>query len=135
MLTQLSVYLPNSPGVLASFIELLMKNNINIRSMTVAETKEYGLLLLLVDKPLDCVALLDEKDYTVSITKVIAIKLSDNIKGLYKIAKIFGEKNINIEYLYSTMVNDESLIVLRVNDDNKAMKILKNQGFNIIHEN
>lgn len=135
MLTQLSVYLPNSPGVLASFIELLMKNNINIRSMTVAETEEYGLLLLLVDKPLDCVALLDEKDYTVSITKVIAIKLSDNIKGLYKIAKIFGEKNINIEYLYSTMVNDESLIVLRVNDDNKAMKILKNQGFNIIHEN
>ncbi|MHA1491960.1 MAG: ACT domain-containing protein [Promethearchaeota archaeon] len=134
MLTQLSVYLPNSPGVLASFIELLMKNNINIRSMTVAETEDYGLLLLLVDKPLDCVELLDKKDYTVSITKVIAINLSDNINGLYKIAKIFGEKKINIEYLYSTMVNDESLIVLRVNDDNKAMKILEDQGFNILHE-
>ena len=51
MITEISVFLPNNPGVLAKFIDLLINNDIHIKAITAAETPDYGLLLILVDKP------------------------------------------------------------------------------------
>ncbi|TXT63847.1 MAG: hypothetical protein BAJALOKI3v1_300006 [Promethearchaeota archaeon] len=132
MLTQLSIYLKNRPGQLARFATLLVENDIEIRAITVAENEEYGLILLLVDKPDKCIKLLEEKDHIYSITKVIAVKvLSDegHTKGLLKISKVLGENNVNIEYMYSTLVKDESLLILRVNDNEMAMEVLKENNF------
>ena len=132
MFRQLSVWLPNKPGMLKKFLDILIENNIEIRAITVAENDEYGMLLLLVDKPEECIRILDELDYPVSETMVLAVKLkSDNRQtiGLQEISKIMGDNNINIDYLYSTLVKDESLIILKVDDDQKAMEILKQGGF------
>lgn len=131
MFKQISVWLPNNPGVLSRFCDVLIKHNIEIRAVTVAENEEYGLLLLLVDKPDECVEILDENGYEISITIVLAIKLSseNNTKGLQEIAKVLGNNNINIEYIYSSMIKDESLLILRVDDNEKAKEILKKDGF------
>lgn len=132
MLNQLSIYLPNKPGVLANFFELLMKNKIYIRSMTVAETEEYGLLLLLVDQYEACSKLLEEQNFLFSVTKVIAVRLTDNISKLYEIAKTLGSNNVNIEYLYTTLIDDQALIVLRLDNNDAGAKILKENGFIIV---
>jgi hypothetical protein len=131
MFRQLSVWLPNRPGTFKKFLDILIEHNIEIRAITVAENEEYGILLLLVDKPDDCIRILDERDYPVSETMVLAVKLKseNNAKGLQEISKIMGENDINIDYLYSTLVKDESLIILKVDNNDKAMELLKKDGF------
>jgi len=131
---QLSVYLEDRPGALANFIKLLMDNKILIRALTVAKTSEYGLILILVDNPENCINILEEKDFLLSTTIVIAVRLNDYPNALYEIPKTLGDNNINIDYFYSTLVKDESMLILRVEDSiiEEAIKILQKTGFTIV---
>jgi hypothetical protein len=129
MFRQISIFLPNKPGVLAGFMELLMENKIFIYAMTVAETEDYGLLLLLVNKTDECIQILDEKDFLFTVTDVIAVKLADNVGGLYNVSKLFGDSEVNIEYLYSTLVEGEAILVLRVNNHEKAIELLNANNY------
>ena len=113
---QLSVYLEDRPGELANLIKLLMDNKIFIRALTVAKTSDYGLILALVDNTEKCIDLLDENRYTVSTTEVIAVRLNDHPNALYEIPKTLGDNSININYFYSTLVKDESMLILRVEE-------------------
>ncbi|MFO8018150.1 MAG: hypothetical protein R6U96_05905 [Promethearchaeia archaeon] len=134
MLKQLSVFLENKPGTFSRFLDLLIDHNIEIRAVTVAENNEWGLLLLLVDKPKKCVGILDDHGYSVSITQVLAVKVpneSSNILGLKKIAETLGENEVNIDFLYSTLIKDESLIILKVSDNEKATNVLEENGFTL----
>ncbi len=135
MFRQLSVWLPNKPGMLKKFLDILIENKIELRAITVAENEEYGILLLLVDKPDECIEILDKLDYPVSETMVLAVKLKsdNNAVGLQEISRIMGENHINIDYLYSTLVKEESLMILKVDDNEKAIEVLKEDGF-IIEE-
>ncbi|MHA1457843.1 MAG: hypothetical protein ACTSXN_11335 [Promethearchaeota archaeon] len=132
-LKQLSIFIPNKPGQLANFFELLMEKKIYIRSMTVAETEDYGLLLLLVDQTEKCISILEENEILYSITNVIAIELSNNITELYKISKTLGVNNINIEYLYFLVLDDHrNGVVLRLDDNEKGLDILKKNDYKLI---
>ncbi len=134
-LKQISVFLPNKPGQLANFFEFLMKNKIYIRSVTVAETEDYGLILLLVDQFDKCISLMEKKDYLHSVTEVIAVKLTDNISQLYEIAKTLGNNNVNIEYLYTfaeKSSNANTIAVLRLEDNENGIKVLNQNGFKIV---
>ena len=133
---QLSVYLEDKPGELANFIKLLMDNKIFIRALTVAKTSGYGLILVLVDNPEKCINLLEEKDFILSTTDVIAVRLNDNPNALYEIPKTLGDNQINIDYFYSTLVKEESLLILRVEDTiiEEAVKILEKTGFTIVEK-
>lgn len=131
---QISVFLPDKPGILAKFIKILMDNKIFIKAMTVAETENYGMLLLLVDKPMKCVELLESLKYLYSTTDVIAIKLTN--MELYEVPKLLGDYQINIEYLYSTLLKDEAAIVIKVSveDHFKAIDLLKENHFILLEQ-
>jgi hypothetical protein len=134
-LTQISVFLPNKPGQLANFFEYLMDNKIYIRSVTVAETEDYGLILLLVDQSEKCINLIEEKEFLYSVTEVVAVKMTDNISQLYEIAKTLGNNNVNIEYMYtfaekSTEAN--TIAVLRLDDNENGIKVLSQNGFQFV---
>jgi hypothetical protein len=131
-INQISVFLPNKPGQLANFFEMLMYKKIYIRSLTVAETEDYGLLLLLVDQFEECISLLDEKNHLYSITEVVAVRLSDNIAGLYEVAKTLGTHEINIDYLYTSLIDDKPLVILKLSDNENGTEVLKKGGFVII---
>ena len=134
-LKQISVFLPNTPGQLANFFEFLMKNDIYIRSVTVAETEDYGLILLLVDQFDKCINLIEEKEYLHSVTEVVAVKLTDNIGQLYEIAKTLGSNNVNIEYLYTfaeKSSNANIVAVLRLDNNENGIKVLNQNGFKVI---
>ncbi len=130
---QLSVFLEDRPGALAKLIKSLMDNKIFIRALTVAKTPEYGLLLVLVDKPRKCITLLEENGYLLSTTDVIAIKLNGHPKALYEIPKTLGDNNINIDYCYSTIVKEDPMLILRVNNDDilKSIQTLEKSGLTI----
>ena len=134
-LKQISVFLPNTPGQLANFFEFLMENNIYIRSVTVAETEEYGLILLLVDQFDKCINLIEDKEYLHSVTEVVAVKLTDNISQLYEIAKTLGNNHVNIEYLYTfaeKSSNANTIAVLRLEDNENGIKVLNQNGFKVV---
>jgi len=134
-LKQISVFLPNEPRQLANFFEFLMENKIYIRSITVAETEDYGLLLLLVQPFEKCVEILEDNDYMHSVTEVIAVRLTDNISQLYNIAKTLGENKVNIEYLYTfaeKSSNANIIVVLRLDDNDNGIKVLNQNGFKVI---
>jgi hypothetical protein len=132
MFKQISLYLENKPGRLSEFCNYLKEHNVEIRAITVAENVDYGLILLLVDKTDECVKLLEDANYVYSITKVLAVKVDEDkghTQGLLEVSNILGNAGINIKFLYSTLVKEESLLILRVNDDEKAKKVLKEKGF------
>ncbi|MHA1270437.1 MAG: ACT domain-containing protein [Candidatus Helarchaeota archaeon] len=131
MVKQVSVFLPNEPGVLAKFTALLEDNKINIRALTVAETADYGILRIIVNNPEKCIEILRTANYLVSETEVLAFEVEDKPGGLHKIAALMGKNNINIEYLYSTITSKTAIILMRVNDLDKATTLLKDSGIKI----
>jgi len=133
MVKQLSVFLPNKPGVLAKFTAFLEKNAINIRALTVADTADYGVLRLIVNDPDKCTKILKDENYLVSETEVIALQVEDKPGGLSKVAKVMGDSGINIEYIYSTLTTTGAAIILmRVNDLEKAVKTLQTNKIKVL---
>ena len=130
---QVSVFLPNKPGILAKFSKLLVENDINMRAMTVAETADKGLLRMVVDKTDETVELLKNYNYLVSVADVIAVEIPAKAGGLYEIADMLGEADINIEYIYSSAIlKPESIIVLNVDNTERAIEIFKGKGINLV---
>ena len=130
---QISVFLPNKPGILAKFSKLLLENNIDMRAMTVAETADKGLLRMVVDKTDEAVELLKNYNYLVSVADVIAVEVPAQAGGLYEIADMLGENDVNIEYIYSsTILKPEAIIVLSVDNTEKAIEIFKGKGINLV---
>ena len=134
MLKQISVFLPNQPGILAKFSKVLLDNNINMRAISVADTADYGILRIIIqqDKIDECVKILKDANYLVSLTDVIAVEIPDKPGALFEIATILGEESVNIEYLYSTILKEEAIIVLRIDNADKAAKILEKKGVKLI---
>jgi len=129
---EVQVFLPNKPGILAKFSKLLLENNINMRAMTVAETADKGLLRMVVDKTDEAVELLKNYNYLVSVEEVIAVDIP-KAGGLYEIADMLGENDINIEYIYSsTILKPEAIIVLNVDNTERAIEIFNSKGINLI---
>ena len=132
MLHQISVFLTNKPGILAELTKIIREKNINIRAMTVADTADFGILRIIVDKTSECIKLLEENKYLYSTTDVLGVDVPDKPGSLHKIAILLGENDINIEYLYSTILRDEAIIILRVNDTRRAKDVLLKNNFKLI---
>ena len=131
MVKEFSIFMDNTPGKLSQFIKLLNASEITVRAISVAEAEDYGLVLILVDKAEECEEILTENEYSFNTSDVILVSLSEQINILYDIAELMGVNNVNIEYLYSTLVEKEAYLILRTNDNHKAANILKNKGFKI----
>lgn len=132
---QISVFLPNKPGILAKFSKVLLENDINMKAMTVSETADKGLLRMVVDKTDEAIKLLKKQNYLVVVEDVLAVEIPERPGGLYDIAEILGEHDINIEYIYSsTLVKAESLIVLKVDKIEKAIEVFKRKKIKMLQE-
>ncbi|MBD3256404.1 MAG: ACT domain-containing protein [Candidatus Lokiarchaeota archaeon] len=132
MITEISIFLPNEPGILAGFVDLMRENNVNIRGISVAETADYGLLSIIVDKSETCIDLLKENEFDYSAKQVLAVKISDDLKSLFTIANVMGNNDVNIEYLYTTVVNNIQYMVLRVDNLEKGVKVVREEGFDLL---
>jgi hypothetical protein len=129
MIKQVSVFVENKPGRLAAVTEKLYERGINIRAFTIAEAGDFGIIRMVVDKTDDAYNVLKEAGFTVSLTNVMAVEVEDRPGALYEIAKALGDEGINIEYVYAfTSEKHKALIILRVDESERAKKILEKLG-------
>lgn len=132
---QLSVFVENRPGRLSAVTRLLGDAGISIRAMSIADTKDFGILRLIVsdaDKALD---VLKKAGCSVTITNVLAIKIMDKPGGLADAMDVLYGSNISVEYMYAAFINveDESaFLILRVNDNDTAVNVFKERGFHLV---
>jgi len=134
VIKQLSVFLENVPGRLRAVTSILAENNINIRALTLADTADFGVLRLIVNKPEEAVKILKDKNFAVKQGEVIAVEMDDAPGGLDKVLAILEKENINIEYMYAFMGSKprKALVIFRVDKLLEAADYLKKGGVRLI---
>ena len=128
LIKQISIFLENKLGRLAKVTRILGENNIDICALSVADTTDFGILRLIVDRPDEAKQVLADNGFTVSINDVIAIEVEDKPGGLAKTLSVLDDKGISIEYMYAFVGNSNSnnaLVIFRVVQPERALEILK----------
>jgi hypothetical protein len=135
MVKQVSVFLENKYGRLMNVTKVLGENGINIRALTIADTSDFGVLRLIVDKPEEALQALKKNGFMASETEVIAVEVPDVPGGLAQVLEYLQNHKINIEYLYSFVEKPEkdALILMRVENMEKAEEIFKAHGIKVVH--
>ncbi len=125
--TQLALFLDNRPGMLATVCEALNEAKINIYALTVSDTVDHSVIRLLVSDPRKALLLFEERGTLVVETDVIMMEADNKPGSLARISKRLGDADINIEYCYGTALPkaQKGMLVLRVSDAEKALKVLK----------
>ena len=128
---QLSVFVENKSGRLAKITDILSKNNIDIRALSVADTTDYGIIRLIVNNPKIACEVLKAEEYTVKLTEVIVVALDDRVGALARTLSLLDANGIGVEYLYAFIGRDNgrAFIILRVEDNNKAIAVLISSGY------
>ncbi len=123
---QISVFIENTKGKLADFTRLLGENQIDLVSMSIADTTNFGIMRGIVKDYKKAVALIESAGYTACLTDVLAVSVPDKPGGLCEILELLSEQDIGIEYLYSFVRHkgNNALIVFRVEEIQKAEEIL-----------
>jgi len=131
---QISVFLENRAGRLDEVCELLGRRKINIRALSLADTSDFGILRLIVNKPDEAYNALRKSDFTTRFTEVIAVEIPDRPGGLASILKIFNEANLNVEYLYAFVekLKEGAVVIFRLEEIDRAIGILQQKGVNLL---
>lgn len=130
---QLSVFIENREGRMEEVLAVLKENGVNIVSLSLADTSEYGLLRLLVSKPEVGRDALKEKGFSAMLTEVLAIKISHKVGELQELLGAICDAHINIEYMYALSTGqDDASIVLKTSDLEKAAETLTKAGVEVV---
>ena len=131
---QLSVFVENRPGRLSAVTKLLQENNINIRALSIADTRDFGILRLIVNDPDKALEIIKAKDYSVAITNVLAVGIVDKPGGLAEAMDVLFNNNISVEYMYAfvSKADDIAHVIFRVENNEKAAVALEEKGFSLL---
>ncbi len=132
---QLSVFVENRPGRLSAVTRLLGDAGVSIRAMSIADTKDFGILRLIVNDAEKAQKVLKDAGCSVTITNVLAIKIMDKPGGLADAMEVLYKSNISVEYMYAAFINveDESaFLILRVNDNDVAITVFEENGYHLL---
>lgn len=129
MIRQVSVFLENREGRLFELTSLLVENGIDLRSFSVADTKDFGVLRLVVSEPDKAFEILKNAGYSVRFTDVVAVAISDRPGGFAHVLGILHKNKLNVEYMYTLVStrNGEALLAIWFDDGVQAEKILKRE--------
>lgn len=131
---QISVFLENKIGRLAEITQILGNKEINIRALAIADTTEFGILRMIVDRPQKAYEALEERGFTVSQTKVVVVEVEDKPGGLAQVMAILGKEGINVEYLYAFVApkGRSALVVLKIEEKKATVDLLQAQKVKIL---
>jgi hypothetical protein len=129
---QLSVFLENKSGRLTEVLDALGGENIRITALSVADTSEFGILRMIVSDPEKAKEILKKRQFTVNITDVISLMAPNEAKYYAMVLKILSDLDISIEYTYAFSVGEKSIIILRSNNTDEAIKALKTHEMDLI---
>jgi len=131
---QISIFLENKSGRLAEVTRVLGKAGINIRALSLADTSDFGILRLIVNDSAKAVDVLKTNQFTVSMTQVVAVEVSDRPAGLAHILDILEQEKINVEYMYAFVErsSDNAVIIFRFDETDRAIKALTAKGIRVL---
>lgn len=134
IIKQISIFIENKMGRLSSVTKILKDNNIDIRALSIADTKDFGILRIIVNDPDKACEVLKKADCTVTLTDVIAIGINDEPGGLAQATDVLQSNVISIEYMYAFISKTDNMafVILRVNDNDKAIEILSKNGVKLL---
>ena len=133
---QLTVFVQNKKGTVVAVTDILSKNGVNLRALSIAETQDFGILRLIVNDETTAEKVLTENGYIIKVIDVVGVKIGDEPGKLTAALSVLDDKDINVEYLYAFMARTEkhAYVVLRVEDNTAAEAALTAAGFKMITE-
>ena len=134
MVNQISVFVENKLGRLAQVLEIIANAGVNLSAISIGDTADFGILRLIADKTEIAEKALKDANLSINITKVLGLKISDAPGSFAKVVQILSESEISIEYMYSfnTGFDNKSSIIIRVNNNEKAIKVLQKNNIELI---
>jgi hypothetical protein len=131
---QISVFLENNAGRLGEVTRVLAEAKINIRAISIADTADFGILRLIVNKSDDAVTALNNAGFTTRATSVVAVEVEDNPGSLAKVMELFQKTKVNIEYLYASLEGNagKAVIIFKLADHEAGLKIIRENGLSIV---
>ena len=134
---QISVFLENRAGTLESMTAVLGENKIDMRALSLAETKDFGIVRIIVDDVYEATTVLKEAGYVHTLTPVVVIAIPDEPGGLNRILKVFTKAGVNIEYMYAFLGGREknkACMIFKVNDPKTAEIALGGKGLALLSQ-
>ena len=134
LIKQLSLFIENKPGSLYPICKVLQENNINIRTLSLADTEQFGILRLLVKEWEKARDVLTEAGFIVKVTDVIALPVGDHPGGLAELLKIIDKYNISVEYMYAFTfgLENTAVMVFRFDDPEETLKCFTSEKIEAI---
>ncbi|MDO5552538.1 MAG: amino acid-binding protein [Planctomycetia bacterium] len=133
-LQQLSLFLENKPGHLLRVCQKLAAAGINVETMALADTEEFGILRILVKNPEEAAAILSQDSGPImKMTDVLAVRVPHQPGGLARLLQILGDGQINVEYMYgfNHVAQEDAVIVLRLDKPDLALNLLADNNIQV----
>ena len=127
---QISIFLENTAGRIADVTKVLKDSNVNLRAIMIADTADFGILRIITDDSEKALAVLKDAKFTTRTTDVLAVSINDKVGALHDVMALFQTNGINIEYLYASLekTGDTAIIIFKVEDADKGLKVIEANG-------
>jgi len=134
MIKQISVFVENKMGRMAEITKTIGEAGVDIRALSVADTSDFGILRLIVDRPEEAVESLRKAGITVTLTDVVAVGVDDIPGGLASAIEAISNAEINIEYMYAfiSRTGGKAYVILRVDNIESAATALEQRGIQLL---
>jgi hypothetical protein len=131
---QISVFLENTTGRLGEVTKVLAQAGINIRAISIADTADFGILRLIVDRSDDAVKALNDGGFTTRQSSVAAVEIDDTPGSLAVVMELFQQSQVNIEYLYASLEGKtgKAVVIFKLEDHEKGLKIVRDHGLAMV---
>ena len=136
-LNQISIFVENQTGKLQQLTDVLAKNRINMRALSLAETSEFGIVRIIVDDTENAVSVLAQEGFIHTITKVVGVAIPNEPGGLNSVLQVLSGTGMNVEYMYAFLGGKETqhaCMIFHVQDQEKAVAALAAKGIACISQ-
>ena len=134
---QISVFVENKPGALYALTAVLAQGQIDMRALSLAETKDFGIVRLIVNDLYKTTTLLKDAGYVHSLTPVVGVAIPDVPGGLNRVLQVLTDAKVNVEYMYAFLGGkdvDHAYMIFRVADDKAAEAALAGRGIQVLDQ-
>ncbi|MCR5080797.1 MAG: ACT domain-containing protein [Treponema sp.] len=135
-INQISIFIENKPEALAKLTGVIAENKINLKSLSIADSTDFGIVRIIVDDSEKVSKILSEKDYLVKTTGVIAVAIPDEAGSLNKILTVMAKNGRNVEYMYgfTGKKTNTACMIIRTTDITAAEKVLSDNNIRMISQ-
>jgi len=134
---QISVFVENKPGAMNAMTKVLADYDIDMRALSLAETKDFGIVRIIVDNLYNATTVLKDAGYIHTITPVIGVAIPDTPGGLNKVLQVLADVQVNVEYMYAFLAGkdkDHAYMIFRVEDAAAATAALASAGIAVVEQ-